>query len=151
MNSDGTSPQLQTVTTGSGLNTGGRSGTLNAQVVCLVCSKQHEVWKCELFKGLPHEEKRKVVQRGGLCNKCLAKGHIAKDCPKVNFKCQHSGCGGGHHTLMHRTSLRTDTHTLYFISCTSFCHLHPQIAKARRGGRRGKVTAVITDNIIIVK
>ena len=41
--------------------------------------------------------------------------------------------------------------TLYFISCTSFCHLHPQIAKARRGGRRGKVTAVITDNIIIVK
>ena len=42
-------------------------------------------------------------------------------------------------------------HTLYFISCKSFCHLHPQIAKARRGGRRGKVTAVITDNIIIVK
>ena len=41
--------------------------------------------------------------------------------------------------------------TLYFISCTTFCHLHPQIAKARRGGRRGKVTAVITDNIIIVK
>ena len=40
------------------------------------------------------------------------------------------------------------THTLYFISCTSFCHLHPQMAKARRGGRRGKVTAVITDNII---
>ena len=32
------------------------------------------------------------------------------------------------------------THTLYFISCTSFCHLHPQIAKARRSGRRGKVT-----------
>ena len=20
----------------------------------------------------------------------------------MNFKCQHSGCGGGHHTLMHR-------------------------------------------------
>ena len=44
----------------------------------------------------------------------------------------------------------THTHTLYFISCKSFCHLHPQIAKARRGRRRGKVTAVITDNIIIV-
>ena len=40
------------------------------------------------------------------------------------------------------------TRTLYFISCTSFCDLHPQIAKARRGGRRGKVTAVITDNIV---
>ena len=43
------------------------------------------------------------------------------------------------------------THTLYFISCISFCHLRTQIAKARRGGRRGKVTAVITDNIMIVK
>ena len=102
VNSDGTSPQLQTFATESGLNNRRQSGTLNAQIVCLVCSGQHEVWKCELFKGLPHEEKRKVVQRGGLCNRCLAKGHIAKDCPKVNFKCQHSGCGGGHHTLMHR-------------------------------------------------
>ena len=70
VNSDGTSPQLQTFATGSGLNSRRQSGTLNAQIVCLVCSGQHEVWKCELFKGLPHEEKRKVVQRGGLCNKC---------------------------------------------------------------------------------
>ena len=42
----------------------------------------------------------------------------------------------------------THTHTLYFISYTSFCHLRPQIAKARRGGRRGKVSAVTTDNIV---
>ena len=111
VNSDGTSPQLQTFATGSGLNSHGQSGTLNAQIVCLVCSGQHEVWKCELFKGLPHDEKRKVVQRGGLCNKCLAKGHIPKDCPKVNFKCQHSGCGGGHHTLMHRNPVRTERGT----------------------------------------
>ena len=53
--------------------------------------------KCELFKGLHHKEKRKIVQQGGPCNKCLAKGHIAKHCAKVNFKCQHSECGGGHH------------------------------------------------------
>ena len=39
------------------------------------------------------------------------------------------------------------THYTLF-SYTSFCHLRPQIAKARRGGRRGKVTAVITDNIV---
>ena len=41
----------------------------------------------------------------------------------------------------------THTHTYYTLFLyTSFCHLRPQIAKARRGGRRGKVTAVITDN-----
>ena len=63
-----------------------------------------------LIGAYNHEEKRKV-QRGGLCNKCLAKGNIAKDCPKVNFKCQHSGCGGSHHTLMHRNPVRTERGT----------------------------------------
>ena len=111
VNSDGTLQQLQTFATGSGLNSRGQSGTLNAQIVSLVCSGQLEVWKCELFKGLSHEEKMKVVQRGGLCNKFLAKGHIAKDCPKVTFKCQHSGYCGGHHTLMHRNPVRTERGT----------------------------------------
>ena len=47
------------------------------------------------------------MQQGGLCNKCLVKGNIAKECPKVNFKCQKSGCGGNHHTLMHRYTTGT--------------------------------------------
>ena len=41
--------------------------------------------------------------------------------------------------------IRTD-YTLF--SYTSICHLRPQIAKARRGGWRGKVTAVITHDIV---
>ncbi|XP_022790440.1 LOW QUALITY PROTEIN: uncharacterized protein LOC111329941 [Stylophora pistillata] len=76
------------------------------QAPSLVCSERHEIWKCERFKGFTYGEKRKVVQQGGLCNKCLVKGHIAKECPKVNFKCQKSSCGDNHHTLMHR-------HTIY--------------------------------------
>ena len=31
----------------------------------------------------------------------------------------------------------------YIYTLYSFCHLRPQIARARRGGRRGKATAVI--------
>ena len=46
------------------------------------------------------------MRSGGLCNKCLEKGHISKECPKVNFKCHKSGCGGNHHTLMHRPTAR---------------------------------------------
>ena len=42
---------------------------------------------------------------------------------------------------LHMWMMMTSSHTLYFISCTSFCHLRPQIAKARQGGRRGKVTS----------
>ena len=75
---------------------------VEARAACLVCSKQHDIWKCSNFKGFTHEEKWRVVRSGGLCNKCLVKGHISKECPKVNFKCQKLGCGGNHHTLMHR-------------------------------------------------
>ena len=39
---------------------------------------------------------------------------------------------------------RKMTHTILYF-------MHIILPKARRGGRRGKVTAVITDNIIIVK
>ena len=36
----------------------------------------------------------------------------------------------------------------YTLFSYTFCHLRPQIAKARRGGWRGKVTAIITDNLV---
>lgn len=77
---------------------------MDVQSACLVCSRPHDIWKCNKFKGFTYEEKRTVVQSCGLCNKCLVKGHIAKECPKVNFKCQSPGCGGNHHTLMHRST-----------------------------------------------
>lgn len=79
---------------------------MDPRAACLVCSKQHDSWKCSKFKGLTREEKWRVVQSGGLCNKKLEKGHISKECPKVNFKCQRLGCGGNHHTLMHRPTAR---------------------------------------------
>ena len=39
--------------------------------------------------------------------KAVLKGHIATECPKMNFKFQKSGCGGNHHTLMHRYTTAT--------------------------------------------
>ena len=80
---------------------------VNKQAPCLVGSELHGIWKREGFKGFTHGEKRKVVQQGGLYNKCLVKGHIAKECPKMNFKCQKSGCGGNHYTLTHRYTTGT--------------------------------------------
>ena len=44
--------------------------------------------------------------------------------------------------------LNTSEHTIHYFSYTSICHLRPQIAKARQGGRRVKVTAVITHDIV---
>lgn len=70
--------------------------------VCEACSGQHRIWRCERFKALELNERQKVVRQKGLCNKCLERGHIAKKCPKTNFKCRASECGAQHHTLLHR-------------------------------------------------
>ncbi|CAB4037244.1 PREDICTED: uncharacterized protein LOC107343697 [Paramuricea clavata] len=69
---------------------------------CSVCSNQHGVWRCDVFKYLDYDAKRKCVQENGLCNKCLDRGHISTNCPKTRFRCQVDNCGGRYHTLMHR-------------------------------------------------
>ena len=120
MNQSGNFPSLSAFVTGTGParddhNENARGSKFaDAPAPCQVCTKQHDIWKCSKFKGPTYEEKRKIVQNGGLCNKSLVKGHIAKECPKVNFKCQRPGCGGSHHTLMHRpvAGIRRDLNSM---------------------------------------
>jgi len=149
MNQSGNFPSLSAFVTGTGptrddQNENARGSKFaDAPAPCQVCTKQHDIWKCSKFKGLTYEEKRKTVQSGGLCNKCLVKGHIAKECPKVNFKCQRPGCGGSHHTLMHRlaagirrdlNSMNRNTASQNSNSATAAIaeqHLQPSQATAR--------------------
>ena len=69
---------------------------------CPLCSSKHPIWRCERFTDLSHNEKWKFLRQNSLCNKCLGGGHIAKACPRNSFRCRSPGCGGEHHTLMHR-------------------------------------------------
>ena len=58
-------------------------------------------------------------------------------------------CRDVHLKGYYRKTTDVSIHTHYTLfSYSSFCHPRPQIAKARRGGRRGKVTAIITDDIV---
>ena len=68
---------------------------------CSVCYNQHGVWRCGTFKGLPYQDKMKIVQEHSLCIKCLNGGHYARTCPRTNFKCQKEGCNKEHNTLLH--------------------------------------------------
>ena len=43
-----------------------------------------------------------MMQNVNVCNKCLDRGHVSKNCSKTRFHCQVDNCGGEHHTLMHR-------------------------------------------------
>lgn len=87
---------------------GSLSAFVDAWAACLVCSKQHDIWKCNQFKGFIYEEKGKIVQNGELVNKCLVKGG-----PKSEFHgSKKLGCGGNHHTLMQSLTVETVTEML---------------------------------------
>jgi hypothetical protein len=70
---------------------------------CEACSGPHLVWRCDTFKKMELNERQRKFLRRGLCKICLFRGHIAKNCPKTNFKCRIAECGAKHHTLLHHT------------------------------------------------
>ena len=69
VNQSGNLPGLSSFVAGTGpTNQSDNVRGLNfvdARAACLVCSKQHDIWKCSKFKGLTHEEKWRVVRSGG--------------------------------------------------------------------------------------
>ena len=79
--------------------------TQPAQRKCPMCSSEHRIWRCNKFRSLPYQEKRRLVQARVLCFKCLCNGHFAKQCPKTQFKCQVQGCNKEHNTLLHPKEL----------------------------------------------
>jgi hypothetical protein len=39
------------------------------------CVLANRIWRCDKFKKLSYQEKKKVVQQRELCLKCLSEGH----------------------------------------------------------------------------
>ena len=62
VNSDGTSPQLETFPTGHGLNSRGQSGILNAQIVCFICSGNTRFGSVNFLQAYT------MRRKGRLCN-----------------------------------------------------------------------------------
>ena len=67
---------------------------------CGKCGGSHTLAKCQAFRELTLEEKRKVVREAKACIKCLHVGHFRRNCQVVG-KCSHTGCKEAHHTLLH--------------------------------------------------
>lgn len=58
------------------------------KVICpLHENGQHTLATCKVFNGMSLDEKRQIVQKNGLCYKCLVGKHLAKDC-RENVKCE---------------------------------------------------------------
>ena len=67
---------------------------------CLLCLGDHWVWRCDKFKALCYQDRKKIVHEKSLCIKCLHSGHYARTCLKTHLRCQTDGCNKDHTTLL---------------------------------------------------
>jgi hypothetical protein len=48
---------------------------------CEYCGKGHQMLQCDAFDGMHYNKKRVAVRQRGLCDNCLCKGHLSRNCP----------------------------------------------------------------------
>ena len=66
---------------------------------CVVCKAgKHQLYACQKFKLLSHDQKIAVLRGGGICMNCFRSGHFVKQCPSLQ-RCRR--CQKPHHTLLH--------------------------------------------------
>ena len=72
----------------------------NWECSCCKRAKFHELSDCKEFVAKTQNDRFLFLKANGLCHKCLARGHLAKEC-RSEIGCDH--CPGKfHHSLMHR-------------------------------------------------
>ena len=57
---------------------------------CPRCNGDHLLARCGEFQKHTVKDRVKFVRKKGLCDNCLLRGHIAKNCPKASF-CKVTG------------------------------------------------------------
>ena len=89
----------------SGFSTQGEQGKPNKSTC--PCNANHWLSRCDKFRKLSLEERKKYVRDNKLCLNCLTSGHFVRSCAKQSF-CKVEGCSGKHSTFLHPRSTQTD-------------------------------------------
>lgn len=66
---------------------------------CSMCSKNHPIYKCDVFSQLSVRDRQVQVKRLNLCVNCLGTNHTKSQCKKLFMSCKK--CSYNHHTLLH--------------------------------------------------
>ena len=87
----GSATSLQIATNESSPQSGNEGN--KPKFVCPYCGEAHVARTCNKFWKASIDERKEMVLQGRLCFRCLASGHMAKECQRV---CK--ACGGSHAT-----------------------------------------------------
>ena len=72
---------------------------------CIVdsCIKDHPLWTCKIFKGLPEHRKQGLIMYSGRCFRCLSAGHRRRNCTNPRYIARNPGQNGGQACALHAT------------------------------------------------
>ena len=73
------------------------ASTQSRKDYCNYCKGKHKIYACISFQKLSVPERILAAQSAGLCENCLRKGHLIKDCTMPHCK----KCPENHNTLLH--------------------------------------------------
>ncbi|XP_075157938.1 uncharacterized protein LOC142231204 [Haematobia irritans] len=68
------------------------------QYSCGLCQEDHAISSCARFLEKTPSQRYETVERRGYCRNCLARSHLAPDCPSLSG-CRR--CNLRHHSLLH--------------------------------------------------
>ena len=68
---------------------------------CPVCSKQHGVWNCDVYRKMTVPSRWETAKQHKLCYRCFDPGHQGSLCRRSRV-CAVNGCRENHHRLLHR-------------------------------------------------
>ena len=73
--------------------------TRNTSRGCVVssCKEDHPPWVCGTFRSLPVQKRKELITKAGRCYRCLAAGHIGKNCTRPR-RCGVEGCSSDRHS-----------------------------------------------------
>ncbi|KAJ8018245.1 hypothetical protein HOLleu_43866 [Holothuria leucospilota] len=75
--------------------------------LCVLCSGDHLLFGCDVFKAKRPEERLKIARDFKLCFNCLQPGHNSSSC-RLNRTCTVSGCGRKHTKFLHQIKANSD-------------------------------------------
>ncbi|XP_058978993.1 uncharacterized protein LOC131804409 [Musca domestica] len=76
------------------------------QYSCGLCQQDHALSSCQRFKDQTPYQRYETTERRGYCRNCLARSHLAPDCPCITG-CRR--CDYRHHTMLHGAPQLEDT------------------------------------------
>ena len=84
--------------------------TAISPVKCRFCQENHQTEVCTKLMSMGLQQRVEALKRGGFCFRCLSRGHMERECTRVQPPICRT-CKMGHQSMLHNLGGRAQTRT----------------------------------------